>query len=180
MQKLMRLGITGMEHGSLMDRETARMFEETGTYLVPTFVPIQDTLEGDEESMAQRKPEHCRKLHLYQDRLRAARDIILDSEIKLGFGTDIVALYQNYESGWEYAAWMRNGADPFRILQAATRNNAEICGIGHLTGTVEAGKYADLSGWARDLMKDENALRDCSFVMKEGTVYEAHSYIEPQ
>ena len=44
MQKLMGYGINGIEHGSLMDEATARMFEETGTYLVCTFCPYQGRL----------------------------------------------------------------------------------------------------------------------------------------
>lgn len=178
MQKLIGFGIDGMEHGSLMDEETAKMFEDSGTYLVPTFCPYQDAIEGDEESMSQKSAEFCRKLHFYQERLRKGREVILNSKIKLGYGTDFVAVHENYESGWEYSAWMRSGADPFRILQAATKTNAEICGIDKFTGTIEKGKYADIAGWGRDLLKDENALRDCSFVMKEGISYPAESYID--
>lgn len=176
MHKLIGFGITGMEHGSLMDKETAKMFEDTGTYLVPTFTPYQDTVEGDEESMAKRPTEFCRKLHLYQDRLRKGREIILESNIKLGYGTDFVTVHNNYENGWEYYAWLTSGADPFRVLQAATRNNAEICEVDKFTGTIEPGKFADISGWQKDLLKDPYALLDCSFVMKEGIVYNTENY----
>ena len=93
MQKLIGFGITGMEHGSLMDKETAKMFEATGTYLVPTFCPYQDAIEGDEESMSMKSPEFCRKLHFYQERLRRGREAILESNIKLGYGTDLVAVH---------------------------------------------------------------------------------------
>lgn len=180
MQKLIGFGIAGMEHGSMMDEETARMFEETGTYLVPTFCPYQDAIEGDEESMAKKTPEFNRKLHFYQERLRKGREIILNSKIKLGYGTDFVTVHNNYESGWEYNAWLRSGADPFRALQAATKNNAEICEVDKFTGTIEPGKYADISGWGRDLLKDPDALRDCAFVMKEGIVYPAMSMMNVQ
>lgn len=178
MQKLISHGITGMEHGSLMDKETAKMLEDTGTYLVPTFCPYQDAIEGDEDSMSKKSPEFCRKLHLYQDRLQKGREIILGSKIKLGYGTDFVTIHNNFENGWEYSSWIRSGADPFRALQAATKNNAEICNVDNITGTIEKGKFADISGWSRDLLKDENALRDCSFVMKEGVTYPAESYID--
>ena len=73
---------------------------------------------------------------------------------------------------------LRSGMDPFRILQAATKNNAEICGIDHMTGTLKPGKFADISGWRRDLLTDPDALRDCAFVMKEGCRYQAKSYID--
>ena len=97
--------------------------------------------------------------------------------IKLGFGTDYVVVHNAYENGYEYSAWLNSGVDPFRALQAATKNNAEICEIDHITGILEAGKYADIAGWKRDLLKDPDALRDCSFVMKEGVQYQAQSYI---
>ena len=176
-QKLIGYGITGIEHGSLMDEKSARMMEDTNTYLVGTFCPYQDAYEGDEASMALKSPEFRRKLHLYQARLRESRQVIMSSNIKLGYGTDFVTVHDNFESGWEYNAMMRSGLEPFRILQAATKNNAEICGIDHITGTIQPGKYADISGWGRDLLTDEDALRDCAFVMKEGVTYEAHSYV---
>ncbi len=173
MQKLMGFGITGMEHGSLMDEPTARMAEETGTYLVPTFTPFHDAVMNDEDSMRMKSPEFCRKLHKYQKRLQDGRAIILSSSMKLGYGTDIVTNYDSFDHGVEYRCWLESGADPFRALQAATKNNAEICGIGDRVGTIEPGKYADISGWKRDLLHDPDALRDCAFVMKEGVVYPA-------
>lgn len=178
MQKLIGYGITGMEHGSLMDAETAHMFAETGTYLVPTFSPFQEIFDGNEEGMKKKSPAFQHKLRLYRDRLLSGREHIIDSKIKLGYGTDHVSVHENYESGWEYNCMLRSGMDPFRVLQAATKNNAEICGIDKLTGTLEAGKYADVSAWRRDLLTDPDALRDCAFVMKEGCRYQAKSFID--
>lgn len=177
MKKLIGFGITGIEHGSLMDEETAALFEQTGTYLVPTFSPFQEAIYPNPEKMAQKSAEFQRKLGIYQERMIKGREIIVNSNIKLGYGTDFVAAYQNYESGMEFRCMMESGMDAFRILKSATKNNAEICEIDHLTGTIEKGKYADISGWGRDLLTDKDALRDCSFVMKEGTVYEAKSYL---
>jgi imidazolonepropionase-like amidohydrolase len=67
--------------------------------------------------------------------------------------------------------------DPFRTLKAATAVNAEILGISDIVGTIEPGKYADISGWGRDLLTDDKALLDCVFVMKEGKEIPAHSMI---
>lgn len=175
MKKLINYGITGIEHGSLMDKETASMFENSGTYLVPTFMPYEDAIHPDEESLALKSEEYRRKLRFYQRQLQEGREIIINSKIKLGYGTDMVAVHNNYESGWEYYAWHTNGMDPFRILRAATKTNAEICEIDDKVGTIEPGKLADIAGWGRDLMKDPHALRDCSFVMKEGVAYPAVS-----
>lgn len=174
-QKLVGLGIQGIEHGALMDEKSARMMEESGTYLVPTFMPYEDAVNPDPVSIAKKSPEFRRKLGIYQERLQKGRIIIIESKIKLGYGTDFVTVHNNYENGWEYHSWLVNGIDPFRALQAATRNNAEICEIDGITGTIEPGKFADIAGWPRDLLKDPFALLDCGFVMKEGRCYAPES-----
>ncbi|CAM5217068.1 Imidazolonepropionase [Ureibacillus acetophenoni] len=170
-QKLISFGITGIEHGSLMDEETARMMEESDTYLVPTFMPYENAIHGDEASLAQKSPEFRRKLGIYKDRLVKGREVIINSNIKLGYGTDFVTVHNSYENGWEYWAWLNNGMDPFRALAAATKNNAEILEIDDIVGTIEPGKLADISAWNRDLLTDPFALMDCAFVMKNGKVY---------
>ena len=176
-QKAVRFGVTGVEHGSLMDEETARMMEESSTYLVPTFCPYEDAVNPDEASLSQKSATFRAKLEKFQKRLQEGRRVILDSKIKLGYGTDLVAVHDSFECGWEYHFWMKNGIDPFFIMQAATKNNAEILEIGHLVGTIEPGKLADISGWGRDLLTDPDSLRDCAFVMKEGKQYQARSHM---
>lgn len=172
MQTLIGFGIDGMEHGALMDAETAAMIEAAGAYLVPTFCPYDEAVHYDAEKIALKQPEFRAKLELYKDRLIAGREEIRKSKIKLGYGTDFVANHQNYDSGWEYDAWMRSDMGAFRALKAATKSNAEILDIDDRTGTLEVGKYADISAWKRDLLYDNLALLDCAFVMKEGVVYE--------
>lgn len=171
MQCLLDMGIDGMEHGSLMDEATAERFEKTGTYLVPTFLPYEEIIHLDEVKLAKKEPVFQRKLRSYQKRLQDSRDVIRKSNIKLGYGTDLVAVYQPYENGREYACWLRSGMNPFRALKAATSVNAEILGL-HDVGVLAPGKRADISAWKRDLLHDENALLDCAFVMKDGVQYQ--------
>ncbi|MCQ2509964.1 MAG: amidohydrolase family protein [Lachnospiraceae bacterium] len=175
MQKLIRFGIDGMEHGSLMNEQTAAIFEEKGLYLVPTFCPYEEAVHYDPEAIKLKQPEFRRKLEMYKDVLQAGRKVICKSKIRLGYGTDFVANHQNYESGYEYEAWMNNGMDPFRALMAATSVNAGILQLEDQIGTIEKGKLADISAWKRDLMTDPKALLDCAFVMKEGKEYATES-----
>jgi imidazolonepropionase-like amidohydrolase len=174
MQKLIKMGITGMEHGAMMDEETAAMFEETDTYLVPTFCPYNEIIDLDEVNLAKKPPFFQKKLRYYADRLKSGREIIVKSKIRLGYGTDFVAVHECYESWYEYQSWMRAGMDPFRTLKAATSVNAGILEMDDKIGTIEPGKLADIAGWRRDLLSDEDALRECDFVMKNGMVYETY------
>lgn len=171
MRTLAKYDIDGMEHGALIDAETADIMEKKDIYLVPTFSAFESAVYAHEEDIAN-WPVHAQsKLMYYQPKMIEGRKIIKNSKIRLGFGSDIVVNHQCYESWREYEAWMKQGYDPFRILKAATSVNAGILQVDNIVGTVEPGKYADIAAWYRDLLQDSQALSQCDFVMKEGVVY---------
>ncbi|MBQ9984032.1 MAG: amidohydrolase family protein [Lachnospiraceae bacterium] len=175
---LAELGIDGIEHASLVDEATVKLLEEKDIYVVPTFCPYDEVVLLDEEKLAEKSPEFQRKLRHYRDNLVESRELLKKSNLRLGYGTDLVVNYQNYECGREYSAWLRNGMDAFRTLKAATAVNAEILGLGDKIGTIEPGKLADIAAWKRDLLTDDKALLDCGFVMKEGKEVAVHSIID--
>lgn len=172
------LNIDGIEHASLIDQPTVKKLEEKDIYVVPTFCPYDEIVLLDEKKLAQKSPEFQRKLYHYRDRLVESRRILMDSNLRLGYGTDLVTGYQNYECGREYSAWLRNGMDPYRTLKAATSVNAGILGIADKVGTIEPQKEADIAAWPRDLLKDDKALLDCAFVMKSGTIVPPRSILK--
>lgn len=175
---LAELDIDGIEHASLIDKDTIRLLEEKDIYVVPTLCPYDEIVLLDEEKLAEKSPEFQRKLRHYRDRLVESRRMLFESSIRFGYGTDLVVGYQNYECGREYSAWLRNGISPYRALRAATAENARILGISDRVGTIESGKLADLAGWSRDLLTDDKALLDCAFVMKEGVEYPHMSMLD--
>ena len=171
-RKLAKYGIDGMEHCSLIDEDTADLLADQGIYIVPTFCPYEEAVHYDPVKIETKQPEFKAKLEYYKDALQAGREVIKNCKCKLGYGTDLVATHQNYESGYEYKAWMESGMGGFRALHAATQVNAEILELDDKIGTIEPGKYADIAAWGRDLLTDPKALLDCAFVMKEGVVYQ--------
>lgn len=175
MQKLINMGIDGIEHGSLMDEETAELMQTHGVYLVPTMMQYDDILFMDEEKLQQREPVEFReKLRAYGPMIRKGREIIKNSNIKLGYGTDMCEMYPCYECGREYGSWLRSGFEAFRALKAATSVNAEILGKKDV-GCVKSGMRADLAAWDRDLLTDPEALMHCTFVMKNGISYQVET-----
>lgn len=172
MQKLIKYGIDGMEHCSLLDEETAQMIIDNNVYIVPTFCPYEEAVHYDPVLIQTKQPEFRRKLEYYKEDLQAGREVIKNCKCKMGYGTDFVATHQNYESGYEYKAWMESGMGGFRALHAATKVNSEILQLDDKIGTLEVGKFADIAAWKRDLLTDPHALLDCAFVMKEGVVYQ--------
>lgn len=167
-QKLIRLGVSGIEHGSMMDEETARMMEDNDVYLVGTFSPFDKLLFPGKIETNEQPVRIREKLHFYAEKLRAGRDVILKSNVRLGFGSDNVSVRQNYESAYEYAALLRSGITPLRALRAATSVNADILGRGDELGQLKPGRVADIAAWPLNLLENQNALFDCRFSMKAG------------
>ncbi len=54
---------------------------------------------------------------------------------------------------------------------AGTANGADLLGISDRTGTLAAGKLADVVAVAGDPLTDMHATEHPVFVMKEGTIY---------
>lgn len=168
-EKLIGLGIKCIEHGALMTKETAKLMEEKDVYLVPTFSAYDQIIYQDEDMLNKKPKEFRQKLRDYARELKAGREVIIESNIELGYGTDHVSLYQSYESWREYSSYLKSGIDPFRALRAATNVNAKILGIDDI-GIIARGKKADIVAWGQDLLTNPEALSKCYFVMKDGRV----------
>ena len=174
--KLVKFGCDGIEHGSLMDEDTASLMEEKNVYLVPTFAQYDSIIFLDEDELAKREPKAFRdKLCAYSDQLKQGREVIKNSSIKLGFGSDYMDLHPSYEGGArEYKSWISSGMDAMRTLKAATSGNADIIRRPDL-GRILPGCTADIAAWKRDLLNDPEALFECAYVMKEGKEYDTES-----
>ena len=172
---LVELGIDGIEHGSLLDDpDVIKMMEDKNVYLLPNFTVYDPVINSTEESIKKLIPAMQAKIPLYADRMKKSRELILKSNLRMGYGTDFVAVHNAYDSGYEYVSWMEQGVDPLNVLYSATHINAEILEMPKI-GAIKPGYYADLAAWKRDLLHDKNALLDCAWVMKDGVVYPTES-----
>ncbi len=70
--------------------------------------------------------------------------------------------------------WVKDGATTWQALIAATKNAAELCGLGSDLGTVEVGKLADLIVVGDNPLDDVGHLADILLVMKDGHVVADH------
>ncbi len=177
-KKLVSMGIDGIEHGALInDPAILKEMKERGVDFVPTFSPYEGIIHPDEENLRNQTPGMEKKLRYYGEWLREAREVIVNSDIELGYGTDFVAVHYPYESGWEFFNMVNSGVAPLRALAGATRVNAKICEMQDCVGKLAPGYYADIAGWRRDILTDPAALLDCAFSMKGGKIYKTEADI---
>ena len=170
---LVEMGIDGIEHGSLMNEKSADLMEKNGVYLVATFMPYQEVVHLDEEKLKTKDACFINKLKKFDTQLRDTRklvvDRILNSNMIIGYGTDMVSVYDNFDCWREFKAWREEGIPALRTLRAATSVNAQIVGRSDI-GSIEPGQIADIVAWSKDILGDPDAISACDFVMKEGQV----------
>lgn len=162
-------GVRSIEHGNLMDAETAELMARKGTYYVPTLATFDVlAIEGRHELDAQTTAKLEMVSHAAQHALAHARR----AGVKIGSGSDIIGPYQHLK-GRE----LRLKAEvmsPMEAIVSATRTNAEIVGLGDCLGTLEAGKIADLIVLDGDPLEDltlfERGVEAVLLVMKAGKI----------
>jgi imidazolonepropionase-like amidohydrolase len=71
----------------------------------------------------------------------------------------------------EFSLMAKNGLAPAQVLMAGTANGADLLGIADQTGTLTAGKFADIVAVAGNPLSDMHATEHPVLVMKEGVIY---------
>jgi imidazolonepropionase-like amidohydrolase len=166
---LVRNGIDGIEHGSLLDAETVRAMEQAGTALVPTMSIFDPGIALDSAALAGMAPFFASKLRQFHAQLAEARRLIVASRLRIGYGSDCGYGFPCWEAWREFESMVRSGMTPFQALRSATGVAAGIVGRDDL-GVLAPGKTADIVAWADNPVETTQALRHCVFVMQEGRI----------
>lgn len=174
-KQALRLGAHTVEHGYIMDDECITQFLESDAWYVPTLAishltPNQATNQWERDWVEYRQtaPDLLARADEASDEHRKWFRAALDSGVKMALGSDIRPLKE--AALLEMGLWVRDGATPWQALQAATKNAAELCGVGDDLGTIEAGKLADLIVVAENPLDDITNIRKLELVIKEGRV----------
>lgn len=157
-------GVDCIEHGGLVDQDTAELIAKSGRYIVPTLVALRMEIErGHEMGRPEWLIEVCRQRVPGQKRTFKA---MLDAGCKIVAGVDSLGDLQ-----MELGHMVDEGMPPMRAIGAATQVAAECLGIVDQVGTLEAGKYADLIAIDGDPLQDIRATRKVALTVKGGVIY---------
>jgi imidazolonepropionase-like amidohydrolase len=162
-------GVDSIEHGTYLDDECIDLMLERGTYLVPTFAifkRVMDTAGEDVPEHALRQGLEAHKTH-ERTFLKAYR-----AGVKIGCGTDFVGPppIEHGPNAVELGYLVEAGMAPMDVLVSATGGNADLLGLGEKTGTITAGKWADIIAVEGNPLDDMKTLLSVPFVMKGGEV----------
>jgi imidazolonepropionase-like amidohydrolase len=163
-----RAGIDSIEHGSFLDEEALRLMKERGTYLVPTLMAGE--YAGGRKSTRTYPPEIAAKAKAALEARSTAFRNALRMGVKIAFGTDS-AVSPHGRNAEEFALLVEHGMTPAAALRTATSSASTLLGIDKRTGTLEAGKDADVVAVPGDVLADVRATEKVSFVMRGGKVY---------
>jgi len=160
-------GADSIEHGFYLSDELLELMKEKGTWLLGTEFPQAHLEKLDPAgTMGQAKEEAAK----YIDRLKRAYKI----GVKMAFSTDSVSNLPGKNRGdmmLDYLdMWDAAGVPPAATLKAMTTDAAEFLRIGKTRGAIAKGMAADIIATLANPLENIQALRQVSFVMKDGKV----------
>jgi imidazolonepropionase-like amidohydrolase len=151
-------GVRVIEHGTLMDAETAHFVVEKGGYVVPTMAVIWALAE---RGPALGFPEaSLKKLEEIFGYALEGMDHMRSAGVKIGFGSDLLG--ETFNEQCREFLHRRQVFEPIEILRQATSMAAEILMHEGQLGCVAAGAYADL------LVVDGDPLSDIGLLAQNG------------
>jgi imidazolonepropionase-like amidohydrolase len=157
----LRAGVDTIEHGDGLTEQLMDEMAKKGVYWVPTIsvgVYVAAGRAGNWPKMAQ----------LQRDNFPKA----IKKGVKIALGTDAGGFdWKVLNQAKEFEYYVQYGMTPMQSIRSGTAVAAQLLGWSDKTGTIEAGKWADIVAVGGDPLKDITELQRVKFVMKAGTVY---------
>jgi imidazolonepropionase-like amidohydrolase len=159
-------GVDSIEHGSFLKDDTLQEMKKKHVYLVATLFAgawVGEHLDMFPPAIAVKaRAAAAASQQMFQHAVKIG--------VPLAMGTD-AGVEPHGLNAREFSLMAKNGLAPALVLMAGTANGADLLGLADQTGTLSAGKFADIVAVAGNPLTDMHATEHPVFVMKEGTVY---------
>jgi imidazolonepropionase-like amidohydrolase len=158
-------GVDSIEHGSFLTVDTLQRMKAKGVYLVPTRM----TVKFVEEKASTYPPQVAAKARQAAGSHGEMMKNALRIGVPIAYGTDAV-VYPHGQNAREFGDYVELGMSPAQALMTSSLGSARLLGIDAETGTLEAGKLADIVAVPGDVLQDVRATERVTFVMKQGKI----------
>ena len=168
-QQCLEAGVRSIEHGNLLDEETAARMAKARAFLVPTLITY-DVLAAAGPSLGFSKFQEEKLGKVHAGGAEAVR-IAQAAGVRIGSGSDLLGAAMNMKA--RELVLKSRILSPMEAIVSATRTNAELFEMADEIGTVEEGKRADLVAFDRDPLADPEVLANAErvrLVVKDGVV----------
>lgn len=169
-QRCISCGVRTIEHGNLLDEETAKLMAHSNTFLVPTLVIYKALSElGQTLGFPQ---ESLQKLSVVEKKGLEAIKIARNAGVKIGFGTDLLGPIAHKMQLKEFSI-RKNVESDREILTSATLINADILQMSGQLGVLAQGAIADLLVLRGNPFEDVSLLHEDQYdlILKSGKIY---------
>lgn len=160
-------GVDSIEHGSLLDDDTAALMAKRGTWLIPTLYTLEHNVEIGASRGA--TPAMVEKGKTLLKLRRAGMEAAIRNHVRIVYGVDL----EPEVAAKGFDALTRYGLKPLEAIQAATVNAAQMLDLE--AGAIEPGRLADIIAVRGDPLQDIRVLEHVGFVMKGGGIIRAGS-----
>ena len=165
-------GVDSIEHGAKPNDEILRLFRERGAFLCTTISPALPYALFDRSVSSASEVEQFNGNVVFEGIIDCAK-AALANDIPVVLGNDVGCPWITQYDFWRELYYFHKfvGVSNAFALYTATSRSAELAGLGDVTGTVAAGKCADLIVTAENPLDDLRALRHVEQVMARGRLY---------
>ena len=165
-------GVDSIEHGAKPNDEILRLFRERGAFLCTTISPALPYALFDRSVSNASEVEQFNGNVVLEGIIECAK-AALANNIPVVLGNDVGCPWITQYDFWRELYYFHKfvGVSNAFALYTATSRSAELAGLGDVTGTVAAGKCADLIVTAENPLDDLRTLRHVEQVMARGRLY---------
>lgn len=159
-------GAKSIEHGTFLTDETLNLMKEKGTYLVPTFITLEDLTQPGGDYVGPILELRGKFMMPQAERVfRKAHSL----GVKIVTGADnSYSATTTSRISLECSHFVRMGMTNFEAIQSATVLAAELLGVEKNTGRIEKGFDADLILLPGNPLEEIRYLQDALLVMSNG------------
>lgn len=162
-------GADSIEHGTMLDDESIRLFKKAGAHYVPTLSTVNGYLERLAANPNAYPPDVLEKVKWRISVTGKSLEKAYPAGVKIAFGTD-AGVSKHGRNADEFELMVKHGMPASAAIEAATVNAARLLGVDKDVGTLEPGKAADIIAVSGDPTRDVTVLKQVGFVMKGGVV----------
>ena len=165
-------GVDSIEHGAKPNDEILRLFRECSAFLCTTISPALPYALFDRSVSNASEVEQFNGNVVFEGIIECAK-AALAHDIPVVLGNDVGCPWITQYDFWRELYYFHKfvGVSNAFALYTATGRSAELAGLGDVTGTVAAGKCADLIVTAENPLDDLRTLRHVEQVMARGRLY---------